>query len=159
VQDGEQALTEAAPADRFLDVSRSSLLLALTLPAIAAAFLCAGTVPAVANFLVCNKTAYAAAVALGSYDGKAWGSSGWWKIAPGDCSILLRGPLISRYYYVYAEHEEIGGAWDGDRSFCVTKGEFSIAGRSDCLAKGYETRRFFQVDTGSALRWTENLAD
>ena len=36
---------------------------------------------------------------------------------------------------------------------------FAVPRRADCLAQGYEEKRFFQVDTGNATDWTENLAD
>ena len=115
--------------------------------------------PASAALLVCNKTDHPASVALGFVDGQGWKSAGWWKIAPGNCAQLISQPLNARYYYLYGVHQEVGGAWDGDRSFCVTTGQFTIHGRVNCEAQGYEARPFFQVDTGNAPNWTENLAD
>lgn len=138
---------------------RSYVPFALAVPAFAAGLLAASALPASAKFSVCNTTAQPATVALGFYNGKEWGSAGWWTIAPGGCTMLINEPLISRYYYLYAEHQNVGGAWDGDRSFCVKSGHFSIQGRTNCLSHGYEVRRFFQVDTGTSPDWTENLAD
>jgi uncharacterized membrane protein len=115
--------------------------------------------PANAGFSVCNKTTHPASVALGYYDGAEWSSAGWWNIVAGSCAELITTPLPARYYYLYAVHQDVGGAWDGDRSFCVSKDSFRIKGRSDCLALGHEVRRFFQVDTGNSPDWTENLAD
>lgn len=127
--------------------------------ACAACLLAAFTDPASAKLAVCNKTEHPASVALGYFDGAHWASSGWWTVAPGDCTALISEPLAARYYYLYAEHHDVGGAWDGDRSFCVGRGRFTAEGRADCLAHGYEARRFFQVDTGDSRDWTENLAD
>jgi len=108
---------------------------------------------------VCNKTAHAASVAVGFFNGKAWGSAGWWTVSAGACESVIKVPLNARYYYLYAAHQEVGGAWDGNRTFCVARGRFSIEGRDDCLDQGYEMRRFFEVDTGNSADWTENLAD
>ncbi|MCH8859359.1 MAG: DUF1036 domain-containing protein [Proteobacteria bacterium] len=104
--------------------------------------------PAAAGLSVCNQTAYPAAVALGAYDGAEWGSQGWWTVGGGDCMEILSGPLIARYYYLYAVHREVGGAWNGNRSFCVGQGQFQVVGRGDCVARGFDNKRFFQIDTG-----------
>jgi uncharacterized membrane protein len=137
----------------------STRLSATLLPAIIATLFGVSTDPAMARFSVCNKTASPTSIALGFFNGKDWTSSGWWNVAPGACAALIDEPLLARFYYVYAEHRELGGAWEGDRSFCVGTGRFTIVGRGGCLAHGYETKRFFQVDTGNAPDWTENLAD
>lgn len=137
----------------------SARLSTMVLAAVAATFVGLSTGPAAARFSVCNKTAHATSVALGFFNGKEWESSGWWKVAAGSCAALIEEPLLGRFYYVYAEHDDLGGAWEGDRSFCVGSGRFAIVGRTDCLAHGHEVKRFFQVDTGNAPDWTENLAD
>ena len=115
--------------------------------------------PANAAFSVCNKTTHPAAVALGFVNEKGWNSAGWWNIAPGNCAQLVSQPLNARFYYLYAVHQDIGGAWDGEHSFCVKPGQFTIQGRINCAGKGYEARRFFEVDTGNSPNWTENLVD
>ncbi len=143
-------------ADMISRVSRFAAPLILCVPVLAGLPF---VTPATAAFAVCNKTERAASVALGYFDGKEWGSAGWWQVAAGGCMQLINEPLVARYYYLYAFQEEIAGVWDGDRSFCVTNGRFTIRGRADCLKQGYEVKRFFQVDTGYAPNWTENLAD
>jgi uncharacterized membrane protein len=140
-------------------VSRISLPLLLAVPALAGSFLAASALPATAKLAVCNKTMHAASLALGFFNGKNWGSAGWWTVAAGSCTALIDEPLNGRFYYVYAEHHDVGGAWEGDRSFCVKQGRFAILSRTDCTAQGYEVKRFFQVDTGTSTDWTENLAD
>jgi uncharacterized membrane protein len=138
-----------------------SRFLSLILLPLLAATPMAGVLPdsAYASLTVCNKTAHAAAVAVGFFNGKIWGSAGWWTVAAGGCESVIKEPLNGRYYYLYAAHEDVGGSWDGDRSFCVARGHFTIQGRNDCLNQGYEMRRFFQIDTGASSDWTENLAD
>jgi uncharacterized membrane protein len=122
-------------------------------------FFCAA--PTEAALSVCNKTMYSTAVALGFIDGRGWNSAGWWIVGPGNCAQVVSEPLNARYYYLYAVREDGGSAWAGDRTFCIKQGsdKFSIQGRSNCAAQGYEARRFFQVDTGNSPNWTQNLAD
>jgi len=140
-------------------VSLSRLPASLAVPALAASLLALSAYPADARLSVCNKTVHPATVALGFFDGKSWTSAGWWTVPAGECAALVNEPLPARFYYLYAEHQDVGGAWGGDRSFCVKQGHFEFHGRSDCLAQGYEPKRFFQVDTGNSADWTENLAD
>jgi uncharacterized membrane protein len=140
----------------LLRVSRFAATLILSVGFLPAILFAA---PAAASFSVCNKTEHGVLVAIGFFDGKNWRSAGWWPVTARDCAELIKTPLVGRYYYLYASHEEVGGAWDGDRSFCVTTGRFTIRGRGDCQHQGYEVKRFLQVDTGNSPNWTENLAD
>jgi uncharacterized membrane protein len=140
-------------------VSRGLLWTVVTTPIFAGVLLAVCSTPAEAAFAVCNKTDHAASVALGFYDGVDWGSTGWWTVAAGACARIVNEPLVARYYYLYAVHQDIGGAWEGDHSFCVGGGRFSIKGRGDCSTKGSQAKKFFQVDTGQSRDWIENLAD
>jgi len=119
----------------------------------------AGTGPAAAGFNVCNQTEHPASLAFGFFDGEEWSSQGWWRVDAGSCTEISRTPLTARYYYLYAMHEEIGGSWNGNRSFCVGTQRFRIRGRSDCLARGFDRKRFYQVDTRDETDWTETLSD
>ena len=143
-------------ADILLRVSRFAATLILAAGCLPAMLL---ATPATASFSVCNKTDHGALVAIGYFDGKEWGSAGWWQVSARDCAELINTPLVGRYYYLYASHEDVGGAWDGDRSFCVMPGRFTIRGRGDCQSQGFEVKHFFQVDTGNSPTWTQNLAD
>jgi uncharacterized membrane protein len=115
--------------------------------------------PAEAALGVCNKTGHSTDIALGFYDGKQWSSRGWWTVAPGDCVQVVNENLVARYYYIYAVQRDVGGGWDGEHGFCVRNGQFQIQGRSNCVKRGFDRKGFFQVDTGQAPDWTENLAD
>ena len=55
-----------------------------------------------ADLKLCNKTDNRVGVALGYKDQQGWASEGWWNIAPMGCETLLKGPLIARYYYIFA---------------------------------------------------------
>jgi uncharacterized membrane protein len=113
--------------------------------------------PAEAGLTVCNKGKHPATVALGRFDGRDWSSQGWWKIAPRACGNVIKTKLDARYYYLYGTDTE-AGVWDGSTSFCVSPGpSFSISGRGNCAARGYDRRRFFRVDTGDDLNHVQNL--
>jgi uncharacterized membrane protein len=116
-------------------------------------------VPAQAGFAVCNKASLPAKVALGHFDGKTWRSEGWWTILPQKCETLLSGPLDARYYYLYGT-DGGSGTWNGSKEFCTAAvGPFSIPGRGNCAARGYDRKGFFEVDTGDEANWTQSLSD
>ena len=113
--------------------------------------------PTHAALNVCNRARHPAKVALGRFDGRAWMSEGWWTIRPGQCATLIKAPLDARYYYLYGTDMD-SGVWDGATSFCTAAGEkFSISGQGDCARRGYDRRRFFQIDTGNSASHTQNL--
>jgi len=60
------------------------------------------TPTAQAGLKLCNKTNNLVGVALGYKDQKGWASEGWWNVDPNVCQTLLEGPLIARYYYIFA---------------------------------------------------------
>ncbi len=119
--------------------------------------LAAATGPAQAGLAVCNKGAHPARVALGRFDGKAWMSEGWWKIAPNTCADLIKTPLDARFYYLYGT-DTASGVWDGGTSFCTAPTDkFAITGRGNCAGRGYDRKRFFPVDTQDSLNKIQTL--
>ena len=114
--------------------------------------------PAGAGFTVCNKSGHMAKVALGRFDGRSWGSEGWWTIGPSSCTKLIARPLDARYYYLYAT-DSAAGTWDGSKNFCTGQSTFTIVGRGSCAARGFDRKGFFEVDTGQNPDWTQNLSD
>lgn len=126
---------------------------------LALALLFVAAMPAQAAFFVCNNSAHAVKVAVGHFDGTHWSSQGWWQVAAKKCAELVTGPLVARYYYLYAS-DGASGVWEGSTRFCVAEAtKFSIAGRGGCAAHGYDSRGFFEVDTGNQLSWTQTLSD
>jgi uncharacterized membrane protein len=116
-----------------------------------------GVGPAQAGLTVCNKSKHPAKIALGGFDGRNWTSHGWWAVAPGACADLIKSPLDARYYYLYGT-DDAAGVWDGGTGFCVARSEkFSIQGRADCTRRGYDRKRFFQVDTQDNLNKVQTL--
>jgi uncharacterized membrane protein len=126
---------------------------------LALAFLLAVIGPAEARFAVCNKGAREAKVALGRFSGTRWISEGWWHVPAKKCADLIAAGLDARYYYLYAT-DGAQGTWDGSKNFCTgTSDRFSIVGRGGCVARGYDRRGFFEIDTGNRIDWTQNLSD
>ena len=110
-----------------------------------------------ADLKLCNKTESRVGVALGYKDKEGWASEGWWNIGANNCETLLKGPLIARYYYIFAVDYDKGGSWGGKAMMCTRDKMFTIKGIEDCVARGYEKSGFFEVDTGEQKSWTVQL--
>lgn len=106
---------------------------------------------------LCNKTGSRVGVAIGYKEGRQWTTEGWWNVAAGSCETLVAGPLVSRFYYVYALDYDQGGAWGGKAVMCTRDKLFTIHGIEDCVARGYDRAGFFEVDTGEQRSWTVQL--
>lgn len=116
--------------------------------------------PAAADLEICNKTGYLTSVAIG-YAGEddTWVSEGWWNIEGGDCATVISGDLALRYYYLYAEHDEIGGSWSDEYYFCTSDNKFTILGDTNCEQRGYQTTGFLEIDTEDYFDFTFSLTD
>ncbi len=111
-----------------------------------------------ADLRLCNRTDSNVGVAIGYKDEDGWTSEGWWNIPPHECKTLLEGPLIARYYYVFAVDYDKGGSWGGPATLCTRNKIFTIRGRTNCEARGFRTTGFFEVDTGEESDWTITLS-
>jgi len=110
-----------------------------------------------AGLTVCNKSKHVAKVALGRFDGRDWGSEGWWTLRPGACAAVVPGTLEARYYYLYGTDGD-AEFWDGGTGFCTANTpHFRIEGQANCAARGYDRRRFFRIDTRDNLNQVQNL--
>ena len=116
------------------------------------------SLPAKADLKLCNKTMSRVAVALGYKDNQGWITEGWWTIESQKCDTLLKGPLIARYYYIYALDYTEGGSWGGNSVMCTRKKVFTIRGIEDCEARGYDKTGFFEVDTKENVDHTVSLS-
>ena len=121
-------------------------------------FLAVDAGPAAADLELCNKTESRVGVALGYKDEQGWASEGWWNIGPNDCETLYPGPLIARYYYVFAVDYDKGGSWSGDAILCTRDKLFTIRGIRNCQERGYQKTGFFEVDTKEYTTWTVSLS-
>ena len=125
--------------------------------AFATAILAGFSVPAKADLQLCNLTPSRVGVALGYADQQGWASEGWWNIAANQCETLLKGPLIARWYYIYAVDYDKGGSWGGPSKMCTRDKLFTIRGHTSCQERGYNETGFFEVDTGENIDWTIKL--
>jgi uncharacterized membrane protein len=115
--------------------------------------------PAAADFRLCNNTGSRVGIAIGYKDAEQWTTEGWWNLSARACETILRGPLVARYYYIYAVDYDRGGEWAGRAFMCTRDKEFTIKGTEDCLARGYDRTGFFEVDTGQQPSWTVQLTE
>jgi uncharacterized membrane protein len=118
-----------------------------------------GTGPAAADLRLCNTTGSRVGVSIGYKDGEGWTTEGWWNVAGRTCETILRGPLVARFYYLYAVDYDQGGEWSGRAFMCTRDKEFTIRGIEECLARGYDRIGFFEVDTQDQRSWTVQLTD
>jgi uncharacterized membrane protein len=109
------------------------------------------------GFRMCNQTQSRVGVAIGYKDSSGWATEGWWNVNANACETLVKGPLVSRFYYVYAVDYDRGGTWGGMVAMCTRDASFTIHGIEDCVARGYERAGFFEVDTGEQKSWTVQL--
>ena len=114
--------------------------------------------PARADLKLCNNTTSSVSIAIGYKDKEGWASEGWWTAKPTACINLLKGPLIARYYYVYAVDREKGGNWGGKAMVCIKDKIFTIRGLDKCAERGYQQQGFFEVDTAEKQDWTVSLS-
>lgn len=114
---------------------------------------------ALADLRLCNKTESQVGVAIGYKDKNDWVTEGWWNLAASSCETLVPGPLVSRYYYIYAVDYDQFGEWGGRAFMCTREKEFTIRGIEDCVARGYERTGFFEIDTGEQSSWTVQLTE
>lgn len=124
---------------------------------LAAAFFTFSATAANADLRLCNKTKSRIGVAIGYKDNKVWTTEGWWNVAANTCEMILSGPLVSRFYYIYAVDYDLGGEWSGHAIMCTRDKMFTIHGIEDCVARGYDRSGFFEIDTGEQKSWTVQL--
>lgn len=127
--------------------------------AVGAALLALSVLPAAADLRICNKTSSRVGIAVGYKDEDSWKTEGWWNLAANSCETLLAGPLVSRYYYLYAVDYDRGGEWSGRSYMCTQEKTFTIKGIEDCLKRGFERTGFFEIDTGEQRTWTVQLTE
>ncbi len=93
-------------------------------------------------------------MAIGYKDDKGWVSEGWWNVGQQSCEVLLKGPLVARFYYVHALDYDRGGEWGGKSTMCTADEMFTIRGEQECPNRGYKRSGFFEVDTHEEKDWT-----
>ena len=115
------------------------------------------TAPAHADLTVCNQNQDRVAVAVGYHDEHDWVAEGWWNIDGATCETVIEGNLTGRFYYVHAINYDSGGSWGGTSFMCTAVRKFTIRGRSSCAQRGYRRTGFYEIDTGDAQDWVQQL--
>lgn len=117
----------------------------------------AGSVPTLASaeLRICNQSFDVLNVALGMPGaGTDPETRGWWRIAPNQCATLVREPLHTRYYYVFATDVFGKEVLAGGTPLCVAPKRFDIDNQQDCLLRGFLDARFLEIDTQERDNWT-----
>jgi uncharacterized membrane protein len=125
----------------------------------AVVLLLASAAPTLADLRICNATSGRIGIAIGYQSGSGWATEGWWTIAGESCETLLKGRLVSRFYYVYAVDYDRGGEWAGPTIMCTDDKAFVIQGNADCEQRGHKKAGFMEVDTNDSRDWTIRLGD
>ncbi len=111
------------------------------------------------DFRLCNQTESRVGVAIGYKKEENWTTEGWWNVPSKTCRTIIQGPLVSRYYYLYAVDYDMGGEWGGTFQMCTEDRAFTISGYQNCVARGFEQTGFYEIDTGAQQSWTVQLTE
>jgi uncharacterized membrane protein len=115
--------------------------------------------PARADFRVCNKTHALINIAVGTDAGEAFKTEGWWVATPGSCATPVRGPLKSRFVYLYATDIDGVDLVVGTATMCIDRGKFVAFGADNCWRRGLQAVTFAEIDTLDSADWTTFLTD
>jgi uncharacterized membrane protein len=115
--------------------------------------------PAGADFRVCNKTHALINIAVGTDAGEAFKTEGWWVATPGSCATPIRGPLKSRFVYLYATDIDGVDLVTGTATMCIDRGKFTAFGADNCWRRGLQAVTFAEIDTLDSSDWTTFLTD
>src|SRR5271168_4612896 len=127
--------------------------------ALAFALLVIASLPARADFRVCNKTHALINIAVGTDAGEAFKTEGWWVATPGSCATPVRGPLKSRFVYLYATDIDGVDLVAGTATMCIDRGKFVAYGADNCWRRGLQAVTFAEIDTLDSVDWTTFLTD
>jgi uncharacterized membrane protein len=117
------------------------------------------SISARADFRVCNKTHALVNIAVGTDAGEAFKTEGWWVATPGSCATPVRGPLKSRFVYLYATDIDGVDIVAGTTTMCIDRGKFVAYGAENCWRRGLQAVTFAEIDTLDSLDWTTFLTD
>ncbi len=152
--DGVQGAKTQGALAKFLSDSKLPAE-AATSPDFFATLLDAARNPEGRGFSWCNDTKYTVMAAIGTIEGGATVTRGWYRVDAGQCVRPdLRGD--ARKVYSYAEAVDANGrpvkrgeqplAWNGDVALCTRDGKFELSDQKDCAARGLNSTAFADVD-------------
>jgi uncharacterized membrane protein len=126
---------------------------------LAFALLAIFSIPARADFRVCNKTHALINIAVGTDAGEVFKTEGWWVATPGSCATPVRGPLKSRFVYLYATDIDGVDLVAGTATMCIDRGKFVAYGAENCWRRGLQAVTFAEIDTLDSSDWMTFLTD
>jgi uncharacterized membrane protein len=119
--------------------------------------------PASAALKLCNQTSYVLYAATGMRTDTSTVSQGWTRVVPGDCRDMLKRPLTSALYYLYARssqaHTGEPRAWGGQFPLCVKDADFSLTTNSATCPGDSFAMPFSGIDTHGMTDWTTTLTE
>lgn len=100
-----------------------------------------------ADLRFCNRTSYVLDLALGLEDKGGAATRGWFRVAPGQCRLVMQGTIEADQIYVHARALELYGPppvpQTGHAELCVADGNFVIAGAQSCSTRRAQRRVAF----------------
>ena len=148
-----------SPGEKVAGASRPDEGLRRKRLPLAFALLAVVATPARADFRVCNKTHALINIAVGTDAGEAFKTEGWWVATPGSCATPVRGPLKSRFVYLYATDIDGVDLVTGTATMCIDRGKFVAYGAENCWRRGLQAVTFAEIDTLDSGDWTTFLTD
>lgn len=122
--------------------------------------------PSATGLTWCNDTQYRVMASIGTDDGKAVTSRGWYRIEPGKC---LHPDVMGqpRKIYSFAEAVDTDGRtikvnsrplnWGGTTTLCTREAQFEFTDQNDCGARGLNASGYAPIDmpagTGKTIRF------
>ncbi|KQW19621.1 hypothetical protein ASC80_17100 [Afipia sp. Root123D2] len=106
----------------------------------------------------CNDTRYRVMASIGTEDGKAVTTRGWYRIEPGKC---LHPDIIGQPKHVFSFAEAVDNDgrtikvdgkplnWGGGTTLCTRENQFETNQQRDCDARGFNATGYATVDIGT----------
>jgi uncharacterized membrane protein len=121
------------------------------------------SLPAQAALTLCNRTSYILYAATAAIQRPGSETQGWTRLAPGECQIARKEPLMAEAYLVHARsslaHSDPARAWGGNRPVCVKDGNFVIkqsTAKPSCADDSFALP-FAPLDNRGKSVWTMNF--
>jgi uncharacterized membrane protein len=117
--------------------------------------------PSATGLTWCNDTPYKIMAAVGTDDGKAVISRGWYHIDAGKC---LHPDVVGQPHQIFSFAEAVDAddraitvkdkalSWGGTTSLCTRESKFEINDQNDCASRGLAATGFAKIDIGSGGR-------
>ena len=120
--------------------------------------------PAHAALTLCNRTSYILYAATSAIRSPGSDTTGWTRIAPGECQVARKEELTAETYLVHARssiaHSGPSRAWGGAYPACVKDADFAIRQAETqpyCTAEDTFALPFAALDNRGKRNWTMNF--